>query len=125
MPMSPLRPCPAPLCPALLARGQRRCPAHGGGFVETGPRPSSRLRGYGWQWRVLRLQILDRDPICRWGSLARDTDPTPCTLASTDAAHLVPRAAGGSDDPENLRGLCHRHHSSEGAARGERWGRTQ
>jgi len=28
--------------------------------------------------------------------------------------HLVPKAAGGSDDPGNLRTLCRRHNSAKG-----------
>ena len=33
-----------------------------------------------------------------------------CGAKATDADHIVPRAAGGTDDPDNLQALCHRCH---------------
>ena len=52
--------------------------------------------------------VLDRDPLC--------TVPG-CNRASTDCAHIISRADGGDDDIDNLRGMCHAHHSQETAAK--------
>ena len=31
--------------------------------------------------------------------------------------HIVPRSAGGTDDPENLQGLCQHHNAAKGDGR--------
>jgi len=48
------------------------------------------------------MSIILRDPVC--------TAPG-CYKLSTDADHIIARAKGGTDDDENLRGMCHGHHS--------------
>ena len=69
-------------------------------------RPSAAARGYDYAWQQNRAAVLKRDRIC-----------TECKRRlSTDVAHKVARASGGSDDPSNLRGLCHTCHSSATAA---------
>lgn len=88
-----------------------RCLAHYriGRAQADGRRLTSAQRGYmSPAWRATRAALLARDPYC--------TEPG-CTSPSTDAAHVVSRHQGGSDDLDNLRGLCHRHHSRETAAR--------
>jgi 5-methylcytosine-specific restriction endonuclease McrA len=52
-------------------------------------------------WKKRRAAILERDPIC--------TEPD-CGELSTDVDHTVPRAFGGSDEPDNLKGKCKTHH---------------
>jgi 5-methylcytosine-specific restriction endonuclease McrA len=73
-------------------------------------------------WRLqIRPAVLARDPVCAWGSVPRDeAAPESCSAASTDVAHITPREQGGSDEFDNLRGLCHRHHSAE-TSKGESW----
>jgi len=83
--MSPTRP------PSANPRTQRR-------YV----RSYSSAQGYGSAWRRIRARIILRDPIC--------TVPT-CFKPSTDADHILARAKGGTGDDENLRGMCHGHHS--------------
>lgn len=108
--MSRLMPCTVSGCPELARGGW--CPKHRREH-ERG-RGSATERGYGGRaWRFTRRYVIGRDPFCNEAG---------CSDPSTDAAHIVPRTEGGSDDPSNLRGLCHRHHSSESARRGERWG---
>lgn len=88
MPYAPLRPCAQPGCPALVTRG--RCPKHRlvkGNTTE---------RGYGAAWRALAKWVLERDPICTICRIAR----------STEADHIIPKAQGGTDDFDNLRGTC-------------------
>ena len=59
-------------------------------------RPTSRQRGYDAAWERLRRAVLARDPVC-----------VACyQLPSRHVDHIVPRRAGGSDEPENLQGLC-------------------
>jgi 5-methylcytosine-specific restriction endonuclease McrA len=58
------------------------------------PRCEPRLSG--WAWRRLRDRILARDRwICRI-----------CGGKATTADHITPIAAGGSNDPANLRAAC-------------------
>lgn len=71
------------------------------------PRGTRQQQGYGADWQRLRRFILARDPVCR--------DETGCAEPSTDADHIVSRRRGGTDATANLRGLCHRHHSSKTA----------
>lgn len=53
-------------------------------------------RRLGRAWRVRRDQILARDGFrCHW-----------CGGRATTADHVVPRALGGSDKPENLVAAC-------------------
>jgi len=111
MPTAPCKPCPEPLCPRLLTAG--RCNEHDLKRRYYAAHPRVRITYPGW--RKLRRLILERDPVCR--------DPSGCTRPATDVDHVVARRAGGTDDPPNLRGLCHRHHSSKTARVDGRWGR--
>lgn len=65
-------------------------------------------RGYGTAWTKLRLSILARDnhlcqPCLREGRL------TPARTVD----HIKPKAEGGTDEPENLRAICHEHHAAK------------
>ena len=58
-------------------------------------RPSSAARGYGYQWKKLRRQVLADFPFCfHCGQLAKHVD------------HVKPLRQGGSHDPSNLQPLC-------------------
>jgi len=57
-------------------------------------------------WRLLRKIIKARDPLC--------VAPG-CGRATAHVDHIKPRSEGGSDDPSNLRGLCHSCHNSRSA----------
>jgi 5-methylcytosine-specific restriction protein A len=112
MPTAPPKPCAEPLCGRLVTTA--RCREHDlkRRYYATHRRARVTYPG----WRKLRALILQRDPICR--------DESGCTRPSTDVDHIIPRRAGGSDDPSDLRGLCHRHHSSKTARLDGRWGRS-
>lgn len=76
-------------------------------------RPNSYRRGYGGKrWQQIRLACLQRDPLCveckRKGRL----------VPSTDADHVTPKRNGGTDDLDNLMGLCHQCHSRKTAREG-------
>ena len=113
MPTAALKPCSAPAgCPELVQRG--RCARH----MRPAPayRGSSTQQGYGAAWRALRLFVLARDPICR--------DASGCVERSVDVDHRVPRRGGGGDDPSNLQGMCHAHHSAKTVREDGGWGRA-
>src|SRR5690349_24995523 len=58
------------------------------------------------QWRAVRDIVLARDSrICR---ACGDT----CSQGEADVHHLIPRAAGGVDDPANLITLCDGCHAA-------------
>lgn len=94
-------PCRAPGCPNVAGR-RGLCPACE--RQRDRQRPSAALRGYDRRWQQLRPLVLMRDPVCRAEG---------CRERSTNVDHIVPRAEGGGDDPSNLQGLCHEHHSGK------------
>ncbi|PQP24151.1 HNH endonuclease [Rhodococcus opacus] len=56
------------------------------------------------QWRRLRTIVLNRDEHrCQLGLAC-------CTGEATEVDHIINRAAGGSDDLENLRAVCQSCH---------------
>ena len=58
------------------------------------------------QWREVRAVVLARDDhICRGCGV-------PCSRGEADVHHLVPRAAGGLDEPANLITLCNACHAA-------------
>lgn len=93
--------CARPGCPRL-ARG-RYCPEHTRSRArdDAARRGTAATRGYDRAWRKLRERILARDPVCR------SCDKRP----SSEVDHIVPKAEGGSDHPDNLQGLCKSCHS--------------
>ena len=103
MPAPAPHPCSEPGCPALVTGRVRSCAQHAGGRDRW--RGSAASRGYGAAWRKLRKRVLLEEPICR-----------KCRkVAATEVDHLVPREAGGSDERENLQGLCKPCHSNKTA----------
>lgn len=116
MPHKPLSPCAYPSCPAFAGNGERYCKAHKArvGKDEQDRRGTSTQRGYGSRWQRLRLLILARDPVCRYPG---------CGQLSTDVDHIVPRSKGGTDEENNLQGLCHEHHSLKTAQEDGGFGR--
>lgn len=103
MPMKAMRPCSIPGCPALVSSG--RCAQHQLAAPKD-ERPSAAARGYGTDWRKLRVVILRRDPVCR---LCKQSP-------SRHVDHIISREGGGSDRPSNLQGTCARCHSRKTAA---------
>ena len=62
---------------------------------------SRQERGYGRQWEKVRLHVLRRDDgICQ-----------PCLMTgrytpASQVDHIIPKASGGTDDPDNLQSIC-------------------
>ncbi len=104
MPTAPRRPCPRPGCPNLVPP---KCPVHTARPWEHG-RASSAERGYGAAWRKLRELVLAEEPLCRV------CGGRPSVMAD----HIVPKTHGGTDDRENLRGICKRCHDTKSGREG-------
>lgn len=70
-------------------------------------RGTAAQRGYGSDWRTIRLKILERDGhTCRW-----------CGAPATSVDHLLPLARGGPRlDERNLLASCLRCNSVRGGA---------
>lgn len=68
-------------------------------------RGSSTARGYDRKWQAKSSRAIRRQPACAVCGTTEDL--------SSD--HVVPKAAGGTDDLSNLVTLCRRHNSSKGA----------
>ncbi len=71
-------------------------------------RESRHARGYGSEWDKLRLVILRRDNgICRCSECKR----LGRIRVAHEVDHILPRAKGGTDAPENLQAInrdCHK-----------------
>lgn len=66
-------------------------------------------RGYGSAWERLRKRVLRRDKyLCQI--------QTHCEgRAANEVDHRVPKAAGGTDEPDNLQAACSRCHKAKTA----------
>ena len=87
-----------------------RCPSHthSGGFRSTRTRGMTTTeRGYGWRWQKRREAILNREPLCRPCKQAGRVTP------ATEVDHIVPKAQGGTDHPDNLEPICHDCHEAK------------
>ncbi len=114
MPRRPKRPCPEPLCKNLTDGG--RCEEHRQQEQRRydKERGTSTQRGYGPQWRKLRLMVLNEEPLCR--ECQRQNKTTPATEVDHidgDVRNL---------HRENLQPLCRHHHSQKTVREQGRWG---
>lgn len=75
-------------------------------------RPSAAARGYGAHWRRVRAAVLAERPVCE-----------ECNrVAAVDVDHVVSLRKGGTNDPSNLRALCHSCHSRKTVERDQGFG---
>ncbi len=58
---------------------------------------------------LLRAQVLMRAPLC----VHCETEGRVALADEVD--HIIPIAKGGTDDTDNLQGLCHDHHARKTA----------
>ena len=98
MPNAAPRPCTHPGCGVLVRDGTNRCERH--------PRPAwtkredAPQRIGGRRRQELRAQLLRSQPLC-----AECERQGRVTLA-TERDHIVPLAEGGTEDDNNVQGLC-------------------
>jgi 5-methylcytosine-specific restriction protein A len=102
------KPCSQPGCPALVAGGGNRCEKHAKKAWTRSPYSDCKVttteRGYGWQWQKKRKLVLNEQPFCIIAKICVEryghARPSDCV------DHIIPIAAGGTDDYDNLRGSC-------------------
>ncbi len=120
MPLRSWKPCHHPGCKELI-REENYCARHNQEHQAEyeQKRDSAASRGYDAKWRRLRKMYLRAHPIC--------TDPfkdhSKQLVVATEVDHVIPISDGGTDDWDNLQGLCKPCHSKKGAKDGHRWGR--
>lgn len=109
MPNRAKRPCRRPGCSALVEAGY--CTEHQVQPAATADRArkqrlydqargSSAERGYDARWQRLRKMVLAEEPLCRECLSSGRIE------AASDVDHIVAKRRGGTDDRENLQGLC-------------------
>lgn len=117
MPVKSKRPCGAPGCAELVRRG-RYCRLHARLYERR--RGTAAQRGYGAEWRRLRAEVLEAQPLCADPfSVHREAGER---VLATTVDHIVSRRRGGLDSLENLQALCGRCHSRKTAESDGRWG---
>lgn len=111
MPQRPSRPCRAKLCNKTTRERHGYCEEHAhlhSGWERHHRGKSSTKRGYGGRWRKLRDQVMRRDKwLCQ--ECLRQGRATPAHAVD----HIVNKAEGGSDSPDNLQALCRTCHQAK------------
>ena len=111
--------CSYPGCGELVAGGTGRCPKHKRVPWQEGDRtrPSAAERGYGARWQRMREAILALEPLCRPCKQAGRVTP------ATEIDHIIPKARGGTDAPDNLQPICRDCHKAKTGR--DRWARGE
>jgi len=103
-------------CSGLVRDGGSRCPDHKQPNRPTGSWGTQRTSGP--EWRAERKRILLRDNgTCQ-------LQMPGCTQTATSVDHTLPRAAGGSNEDENLAAACDSCHRKK-TGREARWWQHQ
>jgi 5-methylcytosine-specific restriction protein A len=71
----------------------------------------------GRRLQELRRQVFAEQPVC---AICATTRPWHLQDMSADLDHVVPVSQGGTDERDNVRGVCRQHHAEKSAR--ERWG---
>ena len=108
-----MTPCRAINCPNLVMRKHKGyCDKHKDlrAWVQT---KTASERGYGKEWRKVRVVALERDKyLCQ--ACLKDGVYT----QATDVDHILNKASGGTDDLQNLQSLCRACHKTKTAGEG-------
>jgi len=91
-------------CSNIALDGCRVCEKHGGKTAMpdgvSKKKLSAHKRGYGIVWRRLRKMVLAEEPFCK----VCETNP------SEEVDHILPKFKGGTNERENLQGICKECH---------------
>ena len=121
MPWKPKKPCKSIGCPKLTHG--RYCEDHAEleHISKEGARGrgSSTKRGYGYAWQKLRKYVLLHQPVCK------GFDGEHCGRAAQEVDHILPLSEGGTNDLDNLQGLCKSCHSKKTARDDGSFGRAK
>lgn len=114
MPKAAPKPCTRAGCGVIVRDGSSRCEAHKvieGSFADR-RRGTRQQRGYGQAWERVRAQVLVRD-----GGLCQVcADAGRITPNCNEVDHIVNKAAGGTDDLDNLQTICKPCHRAKTTA---------
>lgn len=108
MPIAAPKPCSHPGCGVLVRDGTGRCPKH--------PRPvwdkrqGAPKRVTGRRLQAQRAALFARQPLCV------ECERRGMVVLATQRDHIVPLAEGGTDDEDNVQGLCRPCHQSKSLA---------
>ena len=105
-----------PGCPDIALPDTGRCALHSAEQRATADarRPAPHVRGYDYDWRKTRADVLKRFPTCAI-----------CGERATIVHHILPLAAGGTDDLDNLESMCKTCHDRHTARYDGGWGRVR
>lgn len=102
-----MKPCAQPGCPTLVAKGTTRCLIHRRAQDKAIKQRDRNERAvyFTKRWQGLRRTVRqNQGPWCATEG---------CTRLWTDLDHVIPIRDGGTEDMENLSGLCHPCHSAK------------
>ncbi|MNM21452.1 HNH endonuclease [compost metagenome] len=117
MPPKPPRPCRTALCARKTTSRSGYCDAHAhlaSGWNQPG-RQTAEQRGYDSEWRKLSAAIQKRDRY-----LCQPCLKTGCVTPSSATDHVIPKAEGGTDAPQNLQAICTECHKTKTMAERDR-----
>jgi len=104
MPTMPPKPCSEPRC-YKMSSNSGRCEDHQPEpwLSSKGKTPTE--RGYGYDWKKLRLKVLIRD-----AHLCQECFKNNIITVATDVDHIIPKSKGGTNAMTNLQSLCNPCH---------------
>jgi len=105
MPGKPPKACRVNGCHNLVYGDESYCEQHRRQY-QADDRPSAAKRGYGYNWKKLRLMVLREQPFCSDPFSIHDYP-----VLATEVDHIIPIADGGDYSMDNLQPLCKSCHS--------------
>lgn len=112
MPVSAPKPCSQVGCGVAVHDGSSRCDQHK--REKWAKKPTATKRVTGRKLQAMRERLFKADPLC---AECRRNDRV--TLA-TQRDHIKPLAEGGTDDDDNVQGLCMDCHDAKSKAESQR-----
>jgi len=104
VPSMPPKPCPVARCRNMTTK-KGRCDDHQPITWKSSEGKTAAERGYGYKWKKVRGQALERDSYLCQSCLKQGI-----VTRATDVDHILNKAQGGTDDLDNLQSLCNPCH---------------